>query len=67
VADGFGVAFGQDADGGEVVFLEPVGQVASASGLGSSVYSINWLEWKAWRRCSDRWNSMQAQYLPDVA
>lgn len=28
VADGFGVAFGQDADGGEVVFLKPVGQVA---------------------------------------
>ncbi len=28
VADGLGVALGQDADGGEVVFLKPVGQVA---------------------------------------
>ncbi len=28
VALQFGVAFGQDADGGEVVFLEPVGQGA---------------------------------------
>ena len=28
VADGFGVAFGQSADGGEVIFLELVGQVA---------------------------------------
>jgi len=28
VANGFGVAFGQDADGGEIVFLKPVGQVA---------------------------------------
>src|SRR5208337_4354235 len=36
---------------------------SSASGFGSSVYSINWLEWKARRWCSDRWNSMQAQLI----
>ena len=28
MADGFGVAFGQDADGGEAVFLKLVGQMA---------------------------------------
>lgn len=37
MADGLGVAFGQDADGDEVVFLEPVGQMAEPPAQGHHV------------------------------
>jgi hypothetical protein len=36
--------------------------VVLASGLGSSVYSINWLAWKPRRRPS-KWNSMLKQCM----